>query len=134
MNCAEFESRLNDDFDVATTASQAPELLEHTAQCASCRDVWERFRLLADGIGAWRQATPEVDLAPAVVFALKQSTAMAPPPAQIEAHSLAVSRQRPWRRARAWAVAGAAACLIVASLLAVLRPTAPFTTPVAHDP
>jgi len=134
MNCAEFESRLNDEFDVAR-AGHAPDLLEHKAQCAACREVWEQFRLLADGIGAWRLAIPDVDLATAVVFALNQTTAAAPYATKIEVARPAIARQRPSRHvSAAGVIAGAAACLIVASLLALLRSGALLTRPAAQDP
>jgi hypothetical protein len=133
MNCLDFESRLNDELD-SSSAELSPELLEHRAQCAACCAAWERFRLLSDGISAWRQATPDVDLAPAVVFALRQSTETVPPAAGIAANPLADSLQCPKRRVPVWAVAAAAACLVVASLLAVVRPGALSTRPVAQVP
>jgi hypothetical protein len=76
MNCAEFEDRLNEDFD----ASQKPrggrlgtvlsaDLAEHAGECETCRGLSERLQLLADCLGVWRDQIPEIDLTEAVMSA-----------------------------------------------------------------
>ena len=131
MNCADFASRLNDEFDGSDTPPTA-DLVDHAAQCASCRATWEGFRLLSDCIGAWRQETPEVDLAPAVVFALNQSAPRSPEQPEIAPRQSSVSRPRSRYTSRARAQAVAAALLIAALLFPVLRRSAILTPPVAQ--
>lgn len=133
MNCADFESRVYDGFD-ASSLPQAADLAEHAAQCATCRATWEGMRLLSDCIGVWRQETPDVDLADPVIFALKHTAKLAPQISRVEARRPTISRQRLRRRSLVWAVAGAAALLIVLSLFLVPRPDAPGPKPVAQVP
>jgi hypothetical protein len=68
MNCADFETRLHDGFG-SSRLTGSVDLAEHARDCGACRAVWEKYRLLADGVGAWREQVPEVDLTDAVISA-----------------------------------------------------------------
>src|SRR5262245_38321401 len=70
MNCIEFEKRLHEQFYPARL-EEAVDLSEHAQHCAACRNVLEHFRVLSDGLSAWREQVPEVDLTGAVVSASK---------------------------------------------------------------
>lgn len=72
MKCSEFENRLHAEFGpppLKADENGATELAEHAANCAACRAISERFRLLTDGIGAWRAQVPEIDLVSSVIAA-----------------------------------------------------------------
>src|SRR5436190_19561302 len=131
MNCVDFESRLNDEFDSANTR-QSADLAEHAAQCAACRATWEGFRLLSECVGAWRRETPDANLADAVVFALRQPGEPMPQASRIEARP-ATGATRVWGR-RSRTLTAAAAVIIVGSLVFVFRPGAPFTQPGGQVP
>jgi|GEM_PF-4503104 hypothetical protein len=131
MNCADFQTRLDDDFNGSRTC-QAPDLIEHAAHCATCRATLDGFRLLAEGIGAWRDETPDADLATAVVFALRQP--LQPTPESVTAQRRLEGFHRRTRRSPAFVITGAAALLIVATLLIVLRPRAQSERAVAIIP
>lgn len=133
MNCAEFESRLNDEFDASSTI-QAADLAEHAEHCAICRASGEGFRLLADGIGAWRQEVPDVDLTQAVVFALRQSACPMSQETRNDAPRATNFKYRLKQRWLALAVATSAALLVVLSLLPVFRRGPQATMPVAQVP
>jgi hypothetical protein len=66
MNCAEFEILLDGQL-AASHLAEPGELAEHAAHCAACRALRDRYRLLAESIVLWRDQTPDVDLASAVV-------------------------------------------------------------------
>jgi hypothetical protein len=68
MNCADFETHLHDGFG-ASRLTGSVDLVEHARDCGACRAVWEKYRLLADGVAAWREQVPEVDLTEAVISA-----------------------------------------------------------------
>lgn len=68
MNCADFEKRLNDDFEPSGLA-ESVDLDEHARHCADCRPMWDRFLVLSESISLWREELPEIDLAEAVVNA-----------------------------------------------------------------
>lgn len=72
MTCADFETLLDEQF-ATNGLREHPDLAEHAVACSACRASWERYRLLAEGIGAWRDQTPDVDLTAAVIARLEQS-------------------------------------------------------------
>src|SRR5579864_4089167 len=109
MNCADFTSRLHDEFEGLNTL-QAADLVEHVAQCATCCATWESYRLLSECIGAWRRETPDVDLAPAVVFALSQPAGRLPVQPELASPQPIRSRPLAWHTSR-WMVPAAVAVL-----------------------
>lgn len=131
MNCADFESRLNDEFDSANMR-QAVDLAEHAAQCAACRATWDGFRLLSECVGAWRRETPDANLADAVVFALGQPGEPLPQVSPIEARPSTESTRKWGPLSRT--LTAAAAVFILASLAFVFRPARPLTQPDSQVP
>jgi hypothetical protein len=86
MNCTEFEDRLHDQFDAAPRTREAgfglsmsADAARHAVECETCRGLYERFQLLADCLGAWREQIPVVDFAEAVVRAHVAQSADAGP-------------------------------------------------------
>ncbi len=133
MNCAEFQTRLNDDFE-GLTGGPAADLAFHASECSTCRETYEGFRLLADGIGDWRRATPDVDLVEAVICALQEPAPGLPQKTVSSPLPTAAGRSRANRRSVAFPVVGAAVLLTVVSLLVVLRPARTIHAPVAQVP
>jgi hypothetical protein len=131
MNCAEFEACLNEQLD-GSHLGQAADLAEHAAHCPTCRATREGYRLLRDGIAAWRREIPDVDLAEAVVFGLKHSADRMQAKPVTAAHFPTISRQRR-RRSLALAISGAAALVIVTALIPVLRRHGQSTVPVVQS-
>ncbi|MBI3863614.1 MAG: hypothetical protein HY290_17120 [Planctomycetia bacterium] len=74
MTCADFETLLDVQFAPAALREH-PALAEHAAACPDCRIRWEKFRLLADAVVAWREQVPEVDLTTAVLAGLPSAAA-----------------------------------------------------------
>src|SRR5262245_7825396 len=68
MNCIEFERRLHEQFG-PSRLDEAGDLSEHAQHCCACREALEHFRVLSDGVSAWREQIPEVDLTGAVLSA-----------------------------------------------------------------
>jgi hypothetical protein len=66
MTCAEFEAQLQRQLDSRTPWPEK-QIPEHAQTCEACRDNWNRTRLLADAIIAWREQSSAADLVEAVV-------------------------------------------------------------------
>src|SRR5579872_3057122 len=107
MNCADFEARLHEQLD-ASRMHQTSDLAVHAAQCATCRATWEGFRLLSEGIDAWRQQTPDTDLEQAVVAALGQSINRTPLDLLVDSRHSMASKSRRRSRLQALAIASIA--------------------------
>src|SRR5580704_13444123 len=113
MICTEFEDRLHDQFEAAHVprgarfgSGASADLAEHAGECETCRALYERFQLLADCLGAWREQIPEVDLAQAVMAAHQlQATEAEPLLAAQSAPPADVPSSRPSIRDEAQAAA-----------------------------
>lgn len=68
MNCTEFEVAL--ERAVETREPLATTTLEHVANCAACREIWEAQQRLNAAIVAWKFAVPPTGLADAVLAKL----------------------------------------------------------------
>jgi hypothetical protein len=143
MNCSEFETQLDGQL-TASHLGESRDLAEHAAHCAECRALWERYRLLAESIVAWRDQTPEADLAAAVVSSPEfMVDGRVPVPARttVAEASVAgpvVTHQAPTAargRRGSWlpATAGIAALVFLAITIEMVRPRQPAALPVAHD-
>lgn len=62
MTCIEFEALLQAFLDEGAFDDEVDGLRAHRETCAACRESWDRARLLADAIVAWREDLPDVDL------------------------------------------------------------------------
>lgn len=70
MTCLDFENRLQECFDLRQ--QELPdELCTHTAHCPACREMQERFQQLQVGVANWREQSPTVELADAVLRRLQ---------------------------------------------------------------
>jgi hypothetical protein len=143
MNCSEFETQLDGQL-TASHLGESRDLAEHAAHCADCRALWERYRLLAESIVAWRDQTPEADLAAAVVSSpefLVDGRVPVPARTTVVEASVAgpvVTHQAPTAargRRASWlpAVAGLAALVFLAITIEMVRHHQPAALPVAND-
>jgi hypothetical protein len=125
MNCTEFEERLNEHFDATQNprggrlgAGASADLAEHAGECETCRALSERFQLLADCLGVWREQIPEVDLTEAVMAAHRlQSTAAGPMPAAQSPAAGGIGSSRVIRRRGLWLAVGSLTAIAVFALL-----------------
>lgn len=59
MKCEKFEQRLNEQLDERRCWDDDPQLAEHAARCAGCRELLSLYDTLFDGLDA--RSTPEPD-------------------------------------------------------------------------
>jgi hypothetical protein len=141
MNCVEFEAALQRGLDQGVLGDDES-LQGHCRTCSACRKSWDRARLLAEAIVAWRAALPEVSLVESVAAARAARSAvdtvdaldeqLFAPPLAINAPMAKRNRSSLGRR-RSWlAIAAGVAAIVAVAVMLPTRQTPPETSDVAR--